>query len=134
MVESVAESWIEAAMANGQAIPEPVEAADHSGKLVLRLPKSLHTRAAYSARIEGVSLNQFIANAVAISVGSAEVRQQGFSGVTINLAGTFVNSAADIKYAGPGLQSWHMASYATSLVPVLGTVPVKDRKRETVHG
>ena len=67
-VEEVAESWLESAIANGQPIPDPIDDAEHSGKLVLRLPKSLHTRAAYAAKFEGVSLNHFIATAVAMSV------------------------------------------------------------------
>jgi predicted RNase H-like HicB family nuclease len=74
-LENVAESWLETALANGQSIPEPMDNVDFSGRLVLRLPKSLHQRAAYAADRDGVSLNQFIVGALAIQVGAAEARQ-----------------------------------------------------------
>lgn len=41
-----------------------------SGKVALRLPKSLHRLAALYAAREGVSLNQFLASAVAERVGA----------------------------------------------------------------
>ena len=69
-LENVATSWLDATLARGQAIPEPIESVEHSGKLVLRLPKSLHAKAAYAAKRDGVSLNQFIVSSVAEQVGS----------------------------------------------------------------
>lgn len=72
LLEEVASDWIDAALENGQAIPEPIETnAGFSGKLVLRLPKGLHRKAVYMANREGVSLNQFIVTALAIQVGEA---------------------------------------------------------------
>jgi predicted RNase H-like HicB family nuclease len=68
-LEDVAESWLEAALEKKQRIPEPIESAAFSGKLVLRLAKSLHKQAAYAAAGDGVSLNYFIANCVAQQVG-----------------------------------------------------------------
>jgi len=55
------------------AIPEPGEVTPetaYSGKLALRVPKSLHARVAARARREGVSINQFIATTLAQEVGS----------------------------------------------------------------
>jgi predicted RNase H-like HicB family nuclease len=72
MLEEVAASWLEAALDNGQSIPEPMENTDFSGKLVVRLPKSLHKKASYTADREGVSLNQFIVTALATHVGVVE--------------------------------------------------------------
>ncbi|MBV9636641.1 MAG: type II toxin-antitoxin system HicB family antitoxin [Methylobacteriaceae bacterium] len=68
-LDRVAESWLEATLARGQRIPEPVENTSFSGKLVLRMPKSLHRKAAHIAAREGVSLNQFIVTSVAEQVG-----------------------------------------------------------------
>jgi antitoxin HicB len=55
-------AWIEAMKAAGNAIPSPSVPVDaeFSGRLLLRLPKSLHGRLAQRAALEGVSLNQFI--------------------------------------------------------------------------
>jgi predicted RNase H-like HicB family nuclease len=73
-LEGVAESWLETALANRQPIPEPIDNVDFSGRLVVRLPKSLHRRAAYAAERDGVSLNQFIVSAVAVQVGDYEAQ------------------------------------------------------------
>jgi predicted RNase H-like HicB family nuclease len=71
-LEEVAASWLEATIAKGQRVPEPTETVGFSGKLVLRLQKSLHKKAAHLAAREGVSLNQFIVNAVAEQIGSVQ--------------------------------------------------------------
>jgi predicted RNase H-like HicB family nuclease len=68
-LEDAASSWLEATIAKGQTIPEPMEELEYSGKLVVRLPKSLHRRAAFAANREGVSLNQFIVSSIAEQVG-----------------------------------------------------------------
>jgi antitoxin HicB len=80
-LENVAESWLEAVIAKGQRVPEPIENTAFSGKLVVRLPKTLHKKAARIAAQEGVSLNQFIVSSVAEQVGYSQARmidlQQG---------------------------------------------------------
>jgi predicted HicB family RNase H-like nuclease len=61
--------WLDHARREGLPIPDPRNADECSGRLVLRLPKHLHARATLFAQQEGVSLNQFIMSAVAESVG-----------------------------------------------------------------
>ena len=57
-LENVAGSWLEATLARGQRIPEPIENVGFSGKLVVRLPKTLCTKkAAHMAARDGISLN-----------------------------------------------------------------------------
>jgi len=69
-LENVAASWLEATLARGQRIPEPIENVGFSGKLVVRLPKTLHKKAAHMAARDGISLNQFIVSSVAERVGA----------------------------------------------------------------
>src|SRR5438045_190240 len=57
-LEAAAEDWLEAALEMGSPIPPPLEEANYSGKLNLRLPKSLHRKASLAADLDGVSLNQ----------------------------------------------------------------------------
>ncbi len=69
-------SLISGWLAEGVPIPEPEPApeeaaASYSGKLALRVPKSLHARVAARARREGVSINQFIATTLAQEVSSS---------------------------------------------------------------
>ena len=57
-------SWIEAALAHGQTIPEAFANYETSGKVALRLPRSTHQKAVQMAQLENVSLNTFIVGAV----------------------------------------------------------------------
>ena len=57
-------AWIEAAQSAGNLIPIPTEVQPletYSGKFVVRVPRSLHARLARKAKIEGISLNQYVA-------------------------------------------------------------------------
>jgi predicted RNase H-like HicB family nuclease len=71
-LESAAISWIEAAVEQGQEIPPPIAAHGYSGKINLRLPKSIHKQAACFAQKDDVSLNQFFISAIAARVGAEE--------------------------------------------------------------
>jgi predicted RNase H-like HicB family nuclease len=68
-LEEVAAEWVAAAIEQDQNIPEPLDSADFSGKLVLRMSASLHRKAALCAERDGVSLNQFIVTSLAEAVG-----------------------------------------------------------------
>jgi predicted RNase H-like HicB family nuclease len=59
-LESTALAWIEAEQEAGRDIPSAWNMQEYSGKLLLRLPKSLHRQLARQASKEGVSLNQFV--------------------------------------------------------------------------
>lgn len=73
-LEDVAESWLEVVLFKKQPIPEPIENIDgFSGKLVVRLPKSLHKKAAHMAARDGVSLNQFIVAGIMNMINQTEV-------------------------------------------------------------
>ncbi len=52
--------WIETAFEDGDAIPPPSYPEEYSGKVLVRMPRSLHRRLVESANREGVSLNQTI--------------------------------------------------------------------------
>ena len=69
-LEAAAESWIEAALEMHQAIPQPATDSQFGGKFALRLPRSLHRRAAQLAELDGISLNQFIVATLAEKVGA----------------------------------------------------------------
>jgi predicted RNase H-like HicB family nuclease len=72
-LQEAAENWLESALAQGMAIPEPFAAQGYSGTVSLRLPKSIHRRAAEYAHKDGVSLNQFLLSAIAARVGAEDV-------------------------------------------------------------
>lgn len=68
------ELFIESYKERGLPLPKPVRAPKYSGQLRLRLPRSLHERAATIASDDGVSLNQYITNALNQVVSSEETR------------------------------------------------------------
>ncbi|WP_010632629.1 toxin-antitoxin system HicB family antitoxin [Sporolactobacillus vineae] len=59
-VHEAMEGYIAAKLEYGDHIPEPKSPNEYSGRLNLRLPKSLHQRLAAEAEREGVSLNQYM--------------------------------------------------------------------------
>ncbi len=69
-LEEAALSWIMAAEDQGMQIPEPFESQSFGGKIALRLPKSLHKQSARLAELDGISLNQFLVDAIAEKVGA----------------------------------------------------------------
>jgi antitoxin HicB len=75
-LEEAAESWIEAALDQGQEIPEPFMNQGFGGKIALRLPRSLHRQAARIAEREGVSLNQFLVSAISTRIGAEDQTTQ----------------------------------------------------------
>lgn len=64
MIEDAKKTWIATALLRKQAVPEPV-VETYSGKLNIRMPKSLHRHLSYKAKQEGVSLNALIATRLA---------------------------------------------------------------------
>ena len=55
------ELFFETAIEEKMMIPKPLKHnEDYSGKVLLRMPKSLHANLSAAAKLEGVSLNQYI--------------------------------------------------------------------------
>lgn len=68
-LERAAEQWLARWLNEGREAPRPFTNQETSGRFALRLPKSLYVRASQAAARESVSLNLYIANAVAERVG-----------------------------------------------------------------
>lgn len=67
-VQEAMRKWIADAVAEGREVPKPRSAASHSGRLLVRMPQSLHAELAHAAEREEVSLNQFITSSLASAV------------------------------------------------------------------
>jgi predicted RNase H-like HicB family nuclease len=70
-LERAAEKWLADWLDQGKAAPPPLMNSKTSGRFALRLPRSLYVRASRAAARESVSLNQYIASAVAERVGAS---------------------------------------------------------------
>ena len=64
-IRGAMQQWIGRALASGRGVPEPRRAPRHSGRVLLRMPQSLHAELARAAEREEVSLNHFIAKSLA---------------------------------------------------------------------
>jgi len=67
-IQEVKMDWIRSNLERGLRIPEP-RPRKYSGQIRLRISPSLHKLLAYRAETEGMSLNQYMATALATSVG-----------------------------------------------------------------
>jgi predicted RNase H-like HicB family nuclease len=88
--------WIETAIGDNQQVPQPQPHGEpmYSGKLVLRLPRSLHEAAAESADREGISLNTYLVHLV-----SEGVQRSGLKNLYGLLEGRFHKT-----FGGSGLR------------------------------
>ena len=68
-IDAAISAWIAEATASGREIPRPRAASSHSGRLLVRMPQSLHADLSRAAEREEVSLNQFITSVLASAVG-----------------------------------------------------------------
>jgi antitoxin HicB len=134
-LDEVAAEWVAAAIEQGQEIPEPLDSADFSGKLVLRMSGSLHRKAALYAEREGVSLNQFIVTTLAEAVGErarpAFVAFQPQFQAVANFHLQFGGSIASTE-GGTSFVSDQTGTASTSGTQVFG-LPAPARPREAVN-
>jgi antitoxin HicB len=70
------ETYFEAALEAGLPIAAPGDSSEPaSGRVLLRLPKTLHRQATRAATRDGVSVNTFLVSAIARELGRREPRQ-----------------------------------------------------------
>jgi predicted HicB family RNase H-like nuclease len=134
-LEQVALDWIAATVEQGHDIPEPLSAVDYSGKLVLRMTKGLHARAALLAEREGVSLNQFIVTCLAEAVGEKSKPKhvpqvQAIANVSFHL----VAGSADTNATVSGVAQAHRnAAQLASSGPIQRWAPQWQELGERKH-
>jgi antitoxin HicB len=99
-LDSAMRSWIESRLAAGLDVPEPRENGGYSGRILLRMPRSLHQRLASQAQNESVSLNQYLVTLLAdgsslrnwapsTSLGNQKIAGVGIGGTLDPVTGSF---------------------------------------------
>jgi antitoxin HicB len=68
-VPAAVAEWVTDALAEGREVPEPRTSRSYSGKLLLRMPLTLHAALARAAERDQVSLNAYITSQLAVAVG-----------------------------------------------------------------
>ena len=127
-LEDVAVSWLGAALSRKQRIPNPIESGGaFSGKLMLRLPKTLHRRATYAASREGVSLNQYIVVGLAEQVGAAASRgilTSVANWASQSITATWTTGSSSPSSSGLRALNWRMPDVAGLALPAPSEVEV----------
>jgi predicted RNase H-like HicB family nuclease len=103
-----AAEWLDAAIERNQVIPDPIENTEFSGRLLLRMPKGLHKKAARIAEHDGVSLNQFIVTSLAEQIGERSRRHNDLA--------LIVGLSANITVV-PGTQAMLTRASQTMAIP-----------------
>ncbi|MCS7219261.1 MAG: type II toxin-antitoxin system HicB family antitoxin [Thermus sp.] len=75
-LEEARQLWIETAYEHGDEIPLPSSAKEYSGRILVRMPKSLHRRLDEEARAEGISLNQLIVSLLSERLSLAVLKRE----------------------------------------------------------
>ena len=68
-LEAAIDLWVRSEVGQGHDIPAPLDVRKYSGRVTLRIPPSVHERAALWASVEGMSLNRLLATAIAAYTG-----------------------------------------------------------------
>ncbi len=113
-VAAAVSEWMETAEREGKEVPEPKSVQSHSGRLLLRMPQTLHAELARAAERENVSLNQFISDALSGSLGWRSQDRQAPRGTR-----TVPPEGLDAIEGGDGQttaeDTWKSPRFATSL-------------------
>ena len=72
-IKEAKEEWLTYMLENKLPIPEPADVSKYSGKFVVRIPKTLHKTISEQSKLEGLSLNQYVANSLAYVAGQKQV-------------------------------------------------------------
>ena len=95
-VAGAVETWVRKAEAEGREVPPPGAAAGHSGKLLVRMPRSLHGELVRASEREGTSLNAYIVAALASSIAW---RRGGGEAPALHTAGKGLSRALAVNVA-----------------------------------
>ena len=131
-------AWISAALKEGRDIPEPRSKSSHSGRLLLRMPRTLHAALVAAAERENVSLNQFITDSLASVVGwrRAATGEAGATPTPINqepgAAGLTAEPLAGSSRPAASRRAWRVSSRLVTaaltanflLVAIAGTIAI----------
>lgn len=121
-LEESAMSWIEANWEQGLDIPEPAMNQGYSGKVALRLPRSLHRQGARMAERDGTSLNQFLVTAIAARLGAEDFHMRLCERFEQRLATTSASIVINMPVAIiRGIASPKEAIKLATLSPLSGT-------------
>lgn len=73
-IEEVKRDWIKTNLMLGNKMPKPLRTRKYSGKVILRMPPSLHEVLVKIAELDGVSFNKYMVSALSRHAGRDEIK------------------------------------------------------------
>jgi predicted RNase H-like HicB family nuclease len=128
-IEEARRAWLEACYEDGMEIPAPRTEQQYSGRMLLRMPRSLHRRLSEQARREGVSVNQYVVTLLAGEVRTPKARESvGTTGrvstmdllLDLNIGGRVVDKRASVNWP----QADRLKDWFARTIPCEGEAPV----------
>lgn len=102
-LDEAMEDWLKAVLESRMSVPEPLASQGYSGRLVVRMPKWVHKEAARYALADGVSLNQWIVEAVAERLGAQRYTER--------LLERMLSASSSLLVAAHGYSIWRSGSW-----------------------
>lgn len=121
-LDEAAASWVEVSLAHGRAIREPVSFNGYSGKISLRIPRTLHRQVAELADLDGASVNQMLTQAIAEFLGRSEALHKVSEAMQVSLSALQERQSISRFH-------WQFASEANSIVSTTPALPDEGRLR-----
>ena len=140
-MDDAVDRWVRDARAAGREVPPPGAAAAHSGKLLVRMPRSLHAELVRASDREGTSLNAYIVAALSASVawrrpGGAdqEAGRPAASGLTLALkANLVVLGLAAVVAIALLITAMGVLTRAGLLAALVPRLPARGRGGRSLH-
>ncbi len=109
--------WLKVSLEQGFPIPEPSKPEEHSGRILVRMPNTLHTMLVDKAKMSGTSLNQYIVHLLSASVVGDHIMRQvnDLRNEVIQLRKQVVTTAANFGQLVFSSAPWHQEASSISL-------------------
>ena len=75
-LEDAMRGWLQVAVGDGKRVPEPLDAGEYNGRILLRVPRPVHARCVRLAEADGISLNQWLLEAIGERLGAEGFAQR----------------------------------------------------------
>jgi predicted RNase H-like HicB family nuclease len=125
----VALGWIESAQELGQEIPPPFMNIGYSGRIALRLPKSIHKKASTYAERDNVSLNQFFLSAISTRIGAEDFYNRLLDRLEERLLPT---ARTVIFLSDKYMQKWDEPDKAVRTIPFLTSLKFDEQTASNI--
>lgn len=109
-LDAVASSWVEVALANGYTFRDPIDYHGYSGKVALRLPRSLHRQVAELAELEVSSINQLLVMAISHYVSGQQLMNNAPRAAQITNNNILVVAGIEKKFILTGMRNTEIAT------------------------